>query len=392
MAKYPYKQLGVKLDRDYRNALNDNFKDIETDLVTEKQRVDNALSEQKDRVDTLITEVEQPSEVVDSRGGFTVLRDRLDDSDTQLAENTDKLLKKDAIGIAYLTEYGNITTGANVTVAANAATDDLLAKYGGGTILYPVGSFVAEGIKVKNGIKHIGANMIGTRLKLPNTSSNHIFVGETDEVLDGGGIYDFELVGNALGTDHNGIDLSACSRANSYYIQDNYIHHFNIGVKSTKNDRQLIAQGNRIWSNDIGWYVILNHPTFGINDIRDNRIGLGGETLYDIQMFGTRFVYNDYGIKANNFSGSHLSSVFFFKNSVQSLEINDDMNVNGCLFVPNDTNDVGIYIKGYYNNVTGNTFRKEDTKKFGNTAILLYEPDHSSVTDNNFECNGRILT
>jgi hypothetical protein len=146
MAKYPYKQLGVKLDRDYRNALNDNFKNIETDLVTEKQRVDNALSEHKDRVDTLINEVEQPSEVVDSRGGFGVLRDRLDDSDAQLAQtmdDTEKLNKRnesfkspkefgaigdgitdDSQGIVDAFQIGRVNLGdGSYYVAANGVVD-----------------------------------------------------------------------------------------------------------------------------------------------------------------------------------------------------------------------------------------------------------------------------
>lgn len=39
MPKYPYKQLGVGLDRNYRNDLNQNFKDIESDIKNTKVEI-----------------------------------------------------------------------------------------------------------------------------------------------------------------------------------------------------------------------------------------------------------------------------------------------------------------------------------------------------------------
>jgi hypothetical protein len=70
-----YKPLGVPFDRTFRNNLNENFITLDGEVGKQKQRVDN-----------LITEVEQPSEVVDARGEAPVLRDRLDGVDLELAE------------------------------------------------------------------------------------------------------------------------------------------------------------------------------------------------------------------------------------------------------------------------------------------------------------------
>jgi hypothetical protein len=75
-----YRNLGIDLDRQYRNDLNANFTDIDADVQAQKARVDN-----------LITGTEQPSEVVDARGGATVLRDRLDGVDSSLAESAKKI-------------------------------------------------------------------------------------------------------------------------------------------------------------------------------------------------------------------------------------------------------------------------------------------------------------
>jgi len=74
-----YKPVGVPFDRTFRNTINENFGIL-----------DNAVNTQKTRVDDLIAGTEQPSEVVDARGGAPVLRDRLDGVDAQLAEKAPK--------------------------------------------------------------------------------------------------------------------------------------------------------------------------------------------------------------------------------------------------------------------------------------------------------------
>jgi hypothetical protein len=74
-----YKTFGSRFDRVHRNDLNANFADVEADINAQKNRVDN-----------LIAGTPQPSEVVDSRGGFPVLRDRLDNLSSDLAQKANK--------------------------------------------------------------------------------------------------------------------------------------------------------------------------------------------------------------------------------------------------------------------------------------------------------------
>jgi hypothetical protein len=121
-----YKTFGSRFDRVHRNDLNANFAAVEADI--------NA---QKNRVDELITGTPQPSEVVDSRGGFPVLRDRLDDLSSSLAQNTSFLdditvfvrkfktgsntwnqALQDAVNYA-VTLYGESTEIANVAIPRN---------------------------------------------------------------------------------------------------------------------------------------------------------------------------------------------------------------------------------------------------------------------------------
>lgn len=80
LPKYPYQQVGTSFNRIYRENESQFRKDVESDI-----------KEQKTRVDDLISGVEQPSEIVDSRGKFKILRDRFDNVDLQLTETDLKI-------------------------------------------------------------------------------------------------------------------------------------------------------------------------------------------------------------------------------------------------------------------------------------------------------------
>lgn len=75
-----FKNLGVAFNRLFRNDLNENFTKVDSELTTQKARVDN-----------LIANAPQPSEVVDARGTAPLLGDRLDGVDVQLAQNEQDL-------------------------------------------------------------------------------------------------------------------------------------------------------------------------------------------------------------------------------------------------------------------------------------------------------------
>jgi lysophospholipase L1-like esterase len=81
-----YRTLGTLFNRVFRNDLNQNFEDIDKDIQAQKAYTDSEIAVQKKRVDDLIINTPQPSEVVDARGGHSVLRDRLDSVDAQLAD------------------------------------------------------------------------------------------------------------------------------------------------------------------------------------------------------------------------------------------------------------------------------------------------------------------
>lgn len=94
---------------------------------TKSKWAEEKAIEQTERVDTLIKENPQPSEVVDARGNFPILRDRLNSVDSQLAQVDNKLeLNPNAefpLNIPCSTQSDNLvwdqTTHPDVIVFAN---------------------------------------------------------------------------------------------------------------------------------------------------------------------------------------------------------------------------------------------------------------------------------
>lgn len=118
MARYPYRILKNAFDRVFRNDLNKNFKDIEADIKSQKNRVDN-----------LINEVEQPSEVVDARVDadghvYPVLKERLDteqhNTETELLNHEDRIQQNSE----------DISVNAQKIYMTNQNLDNLISRIG----------------------------------------------------------------------------------------------------------------------------------------------------------------------------------------------------------------------------------------------------------------------
>ena len=81
MPRFPYKQLGRDLDRDFRNNLNQNFKDIESDIKETKSNLQTQLNQLVIEGDS---SVEAAQARVDEQGNtFTTLKERLDTKEEQ---------------------------------------------------------------------------------------------------------------------------------------------------------------------------------------------------------------------------------------------------------------------------------------------------------------------
>jgi hypothetical protein len=85
-----YRSLGTLFNRVFRNDLNANFNDLDTDILAAKAEALANVNAQKTRVDNLITGTPQPSEVVDARGGQATLSARLNNVDTKLNDTVNQ--------------------------------------------------------------------------------------------------------------------------------------------------------------------------------------------------------------------------------------------------------------------------------------------------------------
>ena len=105
MARYPYRDLGITLDRDFRNNLNANFDDIEADLRDIQSNLDakesrlaqienDSIERDNDldaRIDNIVADAgNSNTEIVDARNDsvnnvtYPTLKDRLDDTSDKI--------------------------------------------------------------------------------------------------------------------------------------------------------------------------------------------------------------------------------------------------------------------------------------------------------------------
>jgi hypothetical protein len=248
-----YKTFGSRFDRVHRNDLNANFADVEADI--------NA---QKTRVDDLIIGTPQPSEVVDSRGGFPVLGDRLADLSTSLAQNTNNLSSRE-INIMY-------PPAPLVSAKGDGVTDDTSVingvidyiKNSGGEIKIPRGTFrFTSKIIVPHGVTLKGSGM---RESYSGNTNNR----PTVLLKDG----NFE-----------GIEIQASSAITDMCI-DGAIGNIGLGVRLNGNRARL---ENIIVSKIGGDGVVVGH-----SGIEGNRNSWILRNVASISNTGNGFVIDDY--------------------------------------------------------------------------------------------------
>lgn len=145
-----YKTFGSRFDRVHRNDLNANFTAVEADI--------NA---QKTRVDDLITGTPQPSEVVDARGGFPVLRDRLTDISSQMAQNMNKI-DTNFVNVKYPPAPYVAAKGDGVT-DDTSAIQTLINDFA--NVYLPNGNYIVSKLVLKAYRAIIGQNSHDTILK-----------------------------------------------------------------------------------------------------------------------------------------------------------------------------------------------------------------------------------
>jgi hypothetical protein len=238
MPRYPYRDLGTSLGRDFRNNLNANFDDIEADLRDIQSNLDakesrltqienDSIERDNDldaRIDNIVANAgSSNTEIVDARYDsinnvtYPTLKDRLDDT-------------SDKIGILFKnkSEWINVKQPP-YNATGNGVTDDSAAIQAainaqavtGGVVYIPTGTYKAE-ITLKSGVILVGDGFHNTKctiLKAKTPGGTVISTGTLTTDCSYSGIYNLMIDGDT-GSGNAGIGLSLVYFTNMSFVRD----------------------------------------------------------------------------------------------------------------------------------------------------------------------------
>jgi hypothetical protein len=242
-----------------------------------------------------------------------------------------------------------------------------VADIGTGTVYLTSGNFVCSGLPIKTGLSYRGAGDSSTVLRLPSGATNGMFVASGAEAINGGGIYDLAIDGSNAPT-FNGIDFGASAQLSEFHIERCYIHNLNHGYHGSLDDRFCPIVDCKIYNNDVGVYVVNNHPHLKSCNIIGNVIGLGG-TPYDMSCDSSRFDYNTYGVKGVNLgdvNACFFTNCTFYNNTEIGIDIGSDCTIVGCQ-IGGPVSKIGVSISGTYSTISGCSFRSD-----GSVGPMVY--------------------
>lgn len=241
-----------------------------------------------------------------------------------------------------------VLTGADTTGTTDSSASfqsaALAVAATGGVIFVRRGSYIAEGIPLDTGspnfypITWIGEGVDICVINLPSSPTEAMFSTAQTVDIPGGGVIGFTLIGDAQSgtgeaTDPTSlksgtqdcIDLSSAAQAFEFLVDGCFIKNFRYGWVGADSSRSPVFGTNNFRYNEIAIYNKNDHPLFsGVNDIRANYIGLGGDIWFDCMIPNQKINYNHYGIKCTRIEKSSIANSFFFKNKKVGVLINGD--------------------------------------------------------------------
>jgi hypothetical protein len=284
---------------------------------------------------------------------------------------------------------GWVCDGTNDEVQIQAAIDS-----GVKVVYLSQGNFVAQDIKLDEGVQLRGAGVFSTKISLPASATAAMFACDAQTSWNGGGIFDMELYGDA-GKTRNGIDFSSSTAIYEFFIERCKLSYFAVGLQGaaagTNQDRFLCVTDTDIWYCTTG-ANLTEHPRLSNVDFRSCTTGLEVDFSH-CQVNFCKFTYNVDGVKVgsgdlNNFS--EFENCVFYNNSGTSLELTRWCNVANCLFLGNEDNasSINIRITGSgRNSIIGNIFGGSGYHSRGGHIVFDYAAAviyGGSITGNQF--------
>lgn len=311
--------------------------------------------------------------------------------------------------------YGNRTTTLNPHITSdtrphfevppsNGVDDSTVIEFiieqaakVGGIVLFPPGTWYAENLTVKSNVGFKGAGWQATTIRLKDGATLPLFKFKEAVTCEQAGWKDLLLEGIGT-TGPDGIDMS---EALSWQFSSNEglrITNFRKGIIGSQNDRRPFFNGCQFWANDVGYYVINNHPHFNLCDIRDNNYGISGLIIYDMQVDQTAIVRNNYGLvpdTGGSITQTSLTNCYIFGNYILGAKVKDRVFLNGCLLTAGlnqDVNSVGIEFTGIGSHWNGGTVRGEGVTGFGDAAFVINTTTDVSICNSYLNMNNFIRT
>jgi hypothetical protein len=281
-----YRSLGTLFNRVFRNDLNANFTDVDTDILAAKAEALANVNAQKTRVDNLIIGTPQPSEIVDARGTYSVLRDRLNNVDSSLAENASSVTSK-----------GAKTDGSNSLTAISSAISTSKE------VIIPNGEFtITNELVIINPVNLTGKK--GSKITNTNTTSSGDLKINSDDVslenieLNGmstvqglytGGAYKrLKIKKSKLTSAKHGIHINTAN-VEDVEISNNEITATGFGIltnNNAKNCKNLNISFNKIYSSQSD-AIELNNPT--------TATGLTSDSFKQVKVIGNTLTADEFG-------------------------------------------------------------------------------------------------
>jgi hypothetical protein len=298
-----FKQFTNGFDKDFQDELETSLDTLNTNTNVVKQDLNTEKNNLNTRIDTIIQENPQPSEVVDARGGEAVLGNRLNNFDAQLADKANDLNSR-SVNVKYPPPPHTGAVGDGV-VDDTAVLKNLSSIYK--SLIFPDGRYkITDQLAFNHGqeiilVGHVvfdGSDFLGTTgtaiVRVKNTGSNYTTLPTLTHDLAKGNM---ELTFNAS---HNlAVGDVIClydnttfswSSARDYYKKGEYCRVANV-VDSTK-----VILDNGVFDD----YPMAN-ANFGVHKMNMGTFSING-SLEIIQ-----------GRVNNGSSGLHMERVRDFK-------------------------------------------------------------------------------
>lgn len=336
------------------------------DVLDEAERVNAENINTNERLDNIIASSGTSStEVVDARGNYTVLKDRLDESDSQLAQTETQLINTVGYGVD---ENGAVGDGQTNDTNAIQTLIDLVSANGGGTIVFSAKTYIVDGLKLYDNTRLVGMGY-NSVVKLKNNASTPTPVIMNNDKVNGNvniSIENLRVHGNRENIWVDAIKGQGQPWEGINFVEVDNFSIRNVWIEDCENEGLDFDGGNNIlvdtlYVKNCGGCAL--HPSTGQGDLENSNVIIRNIYSYNnghahqrgaVFLFGSNRLFFDGYFSENDYWGLQLSGNNMNITNVQiksptyrglTFSVSTtDVNLRECLI--EDSGDAGVYFDG----------------------------------------------